>query len=71
METPQKAEGDFRVGHLIVDCRNATTAEYLQLAAPSFSKWSGVSLKVKMGDDLPSSHNITIFCPRTGEKTTK
>ncbi|EDW55406.1 GM19283 [Drosophila sechellia] len=24
-----------------------------------------------MGDDLPSSHNITIFCPRTGDKTTK
>jgi len=24
-----------------------------------------------MGDDLPSSHNITIFCPRTGHKSTK
>ncbi|XP_044778892.1 uncharacterized protein LOC123327216 [Drosophila simulans] len=24
-----------------------------------------------MGNDLPSSHNITIFCPRTGGKTTK
>nr|XP_039154229.1 uncharacterized protein LOC120285673 isoform X1 [Drosophila simulans]XP_039154230.1 uncharacterized protein LOC120285673 isoform X1 [Drosophila simulans] len=24
-----------------------------------------------MGDDLPSSHDITIFCPRTGDKTTK
>jgi len=54
-----------------VDCRNATTAEWLQLAVPSFSKWSGVSMEVKMGDDLPSSRNITIFCPRTGDKTTK
>jgi len=59
------------VGQLIVDCRNATTAEWLQLAVPSLSKWSGVSLEVKMGDDLPSSHHITIFCPRTGDKTTK
>ncbi|XP_044778557.1 uncharacterized protein LOC123327126 [Drosophila simulans] len=24
-----------------------------------------------MGDELPSSHNITIFCPRTGDKTTE
>jgi len=28
-------------------------------------------MEVKMGDDLPSSHNITIFCPRPGDKTTK
>ncbi|EDX15276.1 GD17674 [Drosophila simulans] len=41
----------FRVGHLIVDCRNATTAEWLQSAVPSLSKWSGVSLEVRMGDD--------------------
>jgi len=54
-----------------VDCRNATTAKWLKLAVPSLSKWSGVFLEVKMGDDLPSSHNITIFCPRTGDKTTK
>jgi len=57
--------------HLIVDCRNATTAEWLQLAVPSLSKWSDVSLEIKMGNDLPSSLNITIFCPRTGDKTTK
>jgi len=24
-----------------------------------------------MGNDLPSSRNITFLCPRTGEKTTK
>ncbi|EDW44073.1 GM11089 [Drosophila sechellia] len=41
------------------------------LHVPTLSKWSGVSLVVRMGDDLPSSHNITIFCPRTGDKTTK
>jgi len=26
-----------------MECRNATTAEWLQLAVPSLSKWSGVS----------------------------
>ncbi|EDX16273.1 GD24766 [Drosophila simulans] len=71
-DSPIKFGGiHFRVGHLIVDCRNATTAEWLQLSVPSLSKWSGISLEVKMCDDLPSSHNITIFCPRTGDKTTK
>ncbi|XP_044779034.1 uncharacterized protein LOC123327232 [Drosophila simulans] len=71
-DSPIKFGGiHFRVGHLIVDCRNATTAEWLQSAVPSLSKWSGVSLEVRMGDDLPSSHNNTIFCPRTGDKTTK
>ncbi|XP_044779801.1 uncharacterized protein LOC123327445 [Drosophila simulans] len=71
-DSPIKLGGiHFRVGHRIVDCRNATTAEWLQSAVPNLSKWSGVSLEVKMGDDLPSSHNITIFCPRTGDKTTK
>jgi len=71
-DSPIKFGGiHFRMGHLIVDCRNATTAEWLHLAVPNLSKWSGVSLEVKMGDDLPSSRNITIFCPRTGDKTTK
>jgi len=28
---------------------------------------SAVSLEVKISDDLPSSHNITIFSPRTGD----
>ncbi|XP_044778538.1 uncharacterized protein LOC123327121 [Drosophila simulans] len=71
-DSPIKIGGiHFRVGHLIVDCRNATTAEWLQSAVPSLSKWSGVSLEVRMGDDLPSSHNITVFCPRTGDKITK
>ncbi|XP_033155263.1 uncharacterized protein LOC117137758 [Drosophila mauritiana] len=28
-------------------------------------------MEVKMCDDLPSSHNITIYCPRTRDKKTK
>jgi len=48
-DSPIKYGGiHFWVGQLIVDCRNATSAEWLQLAVPSLSKWRGVSLEVKM-----------------------
>jgi len=67
-DSPIKFGGiHFRVAHVIVDRRNATTAEWPQLAVPSICKLSAVSLEVKISDDLPSSHNITIFSPRTGD----
>ncbi|XP_043070321.1 uncharacterized protein LOC122322403 [Drosophila grimshawi] len=49
----------FRVGFL------------LRIATSRLQSWKGVPLECKVGDDIPSPHCITLFCPRSAARSTE
>ncbi|XP_036321109.1 uncharacterized protein LOC118735459 isoform X1 [Rhagoletis pomonella] len=53
----------FRPGLLLVDCRDEATAEWLRQTVPSLNGWEGPALYTRSGDDIPPTHNVTIFLP--------
>jgi len=60
----------FRVGHIVIDCADDDSADWLMTVAPRLSSWKGVPLDVRLGDNIPSPHTITIFCPRSADRAT-
>ncbi|KAL7724441.1 hypothetical protein ACLKA6_018228 [Drosophila palustris] len=49
----------FRVGHLVIDCTDQNSADWLLTVAPKLHTWKGVPLDCRIGDDIPSPHTIT------------
>ncbi|XP_017470014.1 PREDICTED: uncharacterized protein LOC108361776 [Rhagoletis zephyria] len=59
----------FRSGMLLVDCRDERTATWLVKKAPALEGWKGPEMCTKRGDDIPPVHNITVFLPRSADKS--
>ncbi|KAM8702088.1 hypothetical protein ACLKA7_004949 [Drosophila subpalustris] len=58
----------FRVGHLVIDCTDQNSADWLLTVAPKLHSWKGVPLDCRMGDDIPSPHTITLYLPRSADR---
>ncbi|KAL7743872.1 hypothetical protein ACLKA6_000276 [Drosophila palustris] len=58
----------FRVGHLVIDCTDQNSADWLLTVAPKLHTWKGVPLDCRMGDDIPSPHTITLYLPRSADR---
>jgi len=43
----------FRVGHIVIDCADEDSADWLKTVAPRLTSWKGVLLDVRRG---PSCH---------------
>ncbi|XP_043070871.1 uncharacterized protein LOC116805988 [Drosophila grimshawi] len=61
----------FRVGFLVIECSDEASADWLRTVASRLQSWKGVPLECKVGDDIPSPHCITLFCPRSVDRTTE
>ncbi|XP_043071739.1 uncharacterized protein LOC122322798 [Drosophila grimshawi] len=61
----------FRVGFLVIECFDETSADWLRTATPRLQSWKGVPLECKVGDDIPSPHCITLYCPRSADRSTE
>ncbi|XP_043070694.1 uncharacterized protein LOC122322471 [Drosophila grimshawi] len=61
----------FRVGFLVIECSDETSADWLRIATSRLQSWKGVPLECKVGDDIPSPHCITLFCPRSAARSTE
>ncbi|EDW04833.1 GH23164 [Drosophila grimshawi] len=61
----------FRVGFLVIKCSDETSADWLRIATSRLQSWKGVPLECKVGDDIPSPHCITLFCPRSAARSTE
>ncbi|XP_036346989.1 uncharacterized protein LOC118756323, partial [Rhagoletis pomonella] len=59
----------FRSGMLLVDCRDEKTATWLAEKAPALEGWKGPGMCTKRGDEIPPVHNITVFLPRSADKS--
>jgi len=59
----------FRVGHLVIDCVDEDSTDWLSTVALRLSSWKGVLLDIRMRDNVPSPHTMTIFCPRSADRT--
>ncbi|XP_050512864.1 uncharacterized protein LOC126888559 [Diabrotica virgifera virgifera] len=55
----------FKPGYLVVDCETPQSAEWLRLKVPQIRKWEGGELTTCKGDDIPRSHVVTVFLPRS------
>lgn len=61
----------FRSGMVLVDCESEQTAEWLVQMSPRLKAWKGPELVARRGDDIPKSHTISIFLPRSKGQDTK
>ncbi|XP_017494029.1 PREDICTED: uncharacterized protein LOC108382140 [Rhagoletis zephyria] len=59
----------FRPGMLLVDCKDESTAMWLKNVAGNLEGWQGPPLCTKRGDDIPPTHNLTVFLPRGADKS--
>ncbi|KAL7742852.1 hypothetical protein ACLKA6_016220 [Drosophila palustris] len=57
----------FRVGHLVIDCTDQNSAGWLLTVEPKLHTWKSVPLDCRMGDDIPSPHNISLYLPRSAD----
>ncbi|XP_043072165.1 uncharacterized protein LOC122322845 [Drosophila grimshawi] len=62
----------FRVGFLVIECSDETSADWLRIATSRLQSWKGLKgHECKVGDDIPSPHCITLFCPRSAVRSTE
>lgn len=58
-----------RTGHLVVDCKDQQTANWLFEVGASLKTWTGISLCVKLNDDVPLPYTFTAFCAMSANRT--
>ncbi|XP_036335954.1 uncharacterized protein LOC118746232 [Rhagoletis pomonella] len=59
----------FRFGLLLVDCKDERTAAWLAQVTPKLEGWKGPALCTKRGDEILPLHNVTVFLPRSADKS--
>ncbi|XP_043063600.1 uncharacterized protein LOC122319871 [Drosophila ficusphila] len=59
----------FRVGYLLIDCLDQDSADWLRAVTPQLRTWKGVPLDTRVGEDIPAAYNVTVFCPRSAERS--
>ncbi|XP_043063602.1 uncharacterized protein LOC122319873 [Drosophila ficusphila] len=59
----------FRVGYLLIDCLDQDSADWLRTVTPQLRTWKGVPLDTRVGEDIPAAYNVTVFCPRSAERS--
>uniref|UniRef100_A0A1A9WII8 DUF4780 domain-containing protein n=1 Tax=Glossina brevipalpis TaxID=37001 RepID=A0A1A9WII8_9MUSC len=61
----------LRPGWLVVDCNNSASAEWLQYMVPRINNWQGPELATCTGQDIPTTPVITMYLPKSRDKTPK
>ncbi|XP_043064399.1 uncharacterized protein LOC122320296 [Drosophila ficusphila] len=59
----------FRVGYLLIDCLDQDSADWLRAVTPQLRTWKGVPLDTRVGENNPAAYNVTVFCPRSAERS--
>ncbi|XP_039969024.1 uncharacterized protein LOC120780852 [Bactrocera tryoni] len=60
---------DFRGGMMQVACLDESFADWLREHAAKLGSWTGPVLCVKRVEDVPIMHSMTMFLPRSGDRT--
>lgn len=58
-----------RTGHLVVDCEDQETANWLFEVGACLKTWRGIPLCVKLNDDVPLPYAFNTFCPMGANRT--
>ncbi|XP_043064719.1 uncharacterized protein LOC122320591 [Drosophila ficusphila] len=59
----------FRVGYLLIECLDQDSADWLRAFVPQLRTWKGLPLGTRVGEDIPAVFNVTVFCPRSAERS--
>ncbi|XP_039951404.1 uncharacterized protein LOC120768697 [Bactrocera tryoni] len=57
----------FKGGMLLVDCQEEKSATWLKEITPRLEGWKGPALCVKRGEEIPRTHSMVAFFPRSAE----
>ncbi|XP_055712229.1 uncharacterized protein LOC129807164 [Phlebotomus papatasi] len=68
---PQFSGCNFKMGWMLFDCSNRSTAEWLKGIVDDLQPWQGASLKAVEASDIPRLHVIKGYFPNSAEKTSE